>query len=146
MNLLLIELNITIDTNLTTTDFLDVTLDLFTGKYYPYRKPNDRPLYYVNSNSNHPSIMLKQLPKMVSLSSSSINEDEFNKRKPLYEKALKNSGFDKNLKFESIQMTPLQNRQRKVVWFNPPFIIKVKTNIGQVFLKFPQTIPLQENV
>ena len=28
-------LKITIDTNLTTTDFLDVTLDLFTGKYYP---------------------------------------------------------------------------------------------------------------
>ena len=27
-------LKITIDTNLTTTDFLDVTLDLFTGKYY----------------------------------------------------------------------------------------------------------------
>ena len=30
-----------IDTNLTSTDVLDVTLDLFTGKYFPYRKPND---------------------------------------------------------------------------------------------------------
>ena len=28
-------LKITIDINLTNTDLLDVTLDLFTGKYYP---------------------------------------------------------------------------------------------------------------
>ena len=47
-------LKIAIDTYLTTTDFLDVTLDLFTGKYFPYRKPNDNPLY-VNAHSNHPT-------------------------------------------------------------------------------------------
>ena len=40
-------LNITIDSNLTTTDFLDVTLDLFLGKYSPYRKPNDCPLFVI---------------------------------------------------------------------------------------------------
>ena len=34
-------LKITIDTNLATTYFLDVTMDPNTGKYYPYRKPND---------------------------------------------------------------------------------------------------------
>ena len=34
MNVLLIGLNVTIYTNLTTTSFLDVTLDLFTEKYY----------------------------------------------------------------------------------------------------------------
>ena len=92
-------LKITIDTNLTTTDFLDVTLDLCTGKYYPYRKPNDRPLY-VNANSNHPPTILKQLPTMVNtrLSLLSINEDEFDKAKPLYENALKSSGFNKCLK------------------------------------------------
>ena len=71
-------LKITINKNLTTTDFLDVTLDLFIGKYFPYRKPNDSPLY-VNDNSNHPPNILDQLPKMVNigLSSLSINEDEF---------------------------------------------------------------------
>ena len=71
-------LKITINKNLTTTEFLDVTLDLFTGKYFPYRKPNDRPLY-VNDNSNHPPNILDQLPKMVNigLSSLSINEEEF---------------------------------------------------------------------
>ena len=83
-------LKITIDTNLTTTDFLDVTLDLCTGKYYPYRKPKDRPLD-VNANSNHPPTILKQLSTMVNkrLSLLSINEDEFDKAKPLYENALK---------------------------------------------------------
>ena len=65
----------------------------------------------------------------------SINEDELNKAKPLYEKALKSSSFNKNLKFESIQEKPSQNRKRKVVWFNPPYNAEVKTNIGQVFLK-----------
>ena len=48
------------------------------------------------------------------LSSLSINEDEFNKAKPLSENSLKGSGFNKNLKFESTQETP----SRKEVWFN----------------------------
>ena len=34
-------------------DFLDVTLDLTQGKFMPYRKPNDQPLY-VHRDSNHP--------------------------------------------------------------------------------------------
>ena len=57
-------LKITIDTN-STTDFLDdVTLNLFIGKYYPYQKPKDCPLY-VNANPNHPLTILKQLPQTV---------------------------------------------------------------------------------
>ena len=71
----------------------------------------------------------------IGLLSLSINEDEFNKAKPLYEKALKSSGFNKNLKCESIHTKPSQNRKRKVVWFNPLYNAEVKTNIGKVFLK-----------
>ena len=129
-------LKITIDTNLTTTDFLDVTLDLNTGKYYPYRKPNDRPLY-VNTDSNHPPTILKQLPKMINsrLSSLSVNEEEFNKAKPLYETALISSGFNESLKFENVQSKQPRNRLRKVIWFNPPYNVEVKTNIGKIFLK-----------
>ena len=69
------------------------------------------------------------------LSSLSINQDEFNKAKPLYEKALKNSGFKKNIKFESIQEKPSRNRKKKVVWLHPPYNAEVKTNISKVFLK-----------
>ena len=46
-------LDITVETNLKITDFLDITLNLSTGKFYPYRKPNDMPLY-VDVNSNPP--------------------------------------------------------------------------------------------
>ena len=36
-------LSITRETNLIETDFLDVTFNLHTGKYFPYRKPNNDP-------------------------------------------------------------------------------------------------------
>ena len=45
-------LNIIIETNLVDTDFLDVTFNLVTEKYLPYRKPNSNPLY-INAKSNH---------------------------------------------------------------------------------------------
>ena len=38
-------LGITIDTNLIETDFLDVAFNLTSGKFFPYRKPNNMPLY-----------------------------------------------------------------------------------------------------
>ena len=124
------------DKNLTTADFLNVTLDVFTGKYFPYRKPNYSPLY-ANVNSNHPPNIFEQLPTMLNirLSSLSINEDESNKAKPLYGKALKSSGFNKNLKFESIHTKLSRNTKRKVVWFNPPYNAEGKTNISKDFLK-----------
>ena len=47
------------------TDFLDINLELDNDKFYPYRKPNDTPLY-VHRESNHPLNILKQLLKMTS--------------------------------------------------------------------------------
>ena len=83
-------LKITIEANLTTTDFLDVTLDLNSGKYSPYRKPNDKPIY-VNIKSNHPPTILKQIPSMIStrISKLSCDKDEFLKSKPFYDNILK---------------------------------------------------------
>ena len=46
-------LNITIQTNLKIVNFLDVTFNFNNATYYPYRKPNDNPLY-INVESNHP--------------------------------------------------------------------------------------------
>ena len=71
----------------------------------------------------------------ICLSSLYINEDEFNKAKPLYEETLNSSRFNRNLKFENIKTKPLRNRKRKVVWFNPIYNAEVQTNIGKVFLK-----------
>ena len=49
--------------NLIETDFLDVSFNLNTGKYFPFKKPNNAPLY-IHSKSNHPPSIIKQLPSM----------------------------------------------------------------------------------
>ena len=129
-------LNIIIETNLVDTDFLDVTFNLETEKYLPYRKPNSDPLY-INAKSNHPPTIVKDLPKMINkrLSDLSCNKDEFKKAKPLYENALKGSGYKAEMKYEISENINNKNRHRKIIWFNPPFSQSVKTNIGKIFLK-----------
>ena len=57
-------LSITIETNLIETDLLDVTFNLLTGKYFPFRKVNNKPLY-INAKSNHPLTIKQELPKMI---------------------------------------------------------------------------------
>ena len=39
------------------------------------------------------------------------------------------------MKFEAPVENTRQNRNKKVIWFNPSFSLNVKTNIGKVFLK-----------
>ena len=43
---------------------MDVTFDLRTDKYYPYRKDNNQ-LLYINKQSNHPPTIIKQISSMV---------------------------------------------------------------------------------
>ena len=57
-------LKITAEANLHVVNFLDVTFDLNNGKFKPYRKPNDDPLY-INRHSNHPPSIIKQLPTSI---------------------------------------------------------------------------------
>ena len=47
------DLRITLEDPAKQVNFLDVTLDLASGTFWPYRKPNDTPLY-VNTMSSHP--------------------------------------------------------------------------------------------
>ena len=127
---------ITIEINLKITDFLDIYLDLENDKFFPYRKPNDTPLY-VHRESNHPLNILKQLPKMTSerLSNLSCNEDEFKKASVDYQNVLKNSGFRDKMTYTRPNRTHKRQRNRKVIWYNPPFDLQVKTNIGKTFLQ-----------
>ena len=53
-------LSVTVETHLHLTDFLDVTFDLKNDKFYPYRKPNDTPLY-INTKSNNHELLVKHL-------------------------------------------------------------------------------------
>ena len=43
-------------------NFIDVTLDLTTGKYNSYDKPGNVPIY-INVESNHPPNFIKNLPE-----------------------------------------------------------------------------------
>ena len=64
-------LNITVECNLAITNFLDVTFDLKSGTYYPYRKQNNE-ILYINKQSNHPPSIIKQIPSMISKQVSDI--------------------------------------------------------------------------
>ena len=80
-------------TNLHMVDFLDVTFNLLDGTYKPYKKPNGQ-LLYVNTSSNHPPQIIKQLLTSISnrLSNNSSNKQVFDMSKSEYEKALRESG------------------------------------------------------
>ena len=128
-------LSITVECNLQITDFLDVTFDLRTDKYYPYRKDNNQ-LLYINKQSNHPPTIIKQIPSMVSrrISDISCNKEYFDKAAPACNNALKFSGFNENIQFMSTP-PPRRNRNRKIIWFNPPYSANVKTIISRMFLR-----------
>ena len=130
-------LNITVEANMKSVNFLDVNLNLENGTYKPFMKPNDKPTY-VHAQSNHPPSILRNIPKSVNrrLSSISSNETIFNEASKPYQEALNSSGYNFELKFLPPSQTggSKQRRQRKITWFNPPFSQSVKTNIGEKFL------------
>ena len=69
------DLNITSETNLKIVNFLDVTLNLSTGKCQPYNKPDNDPLY-IDFNSNHPPNITKNLPDSISKRINKLSSDE----------------------------------------------------------------------
>ena len=114
-------LRVTVEILLKQADFLDVTLDLPTGKLWPYRKPNNDPLY-INAKSKHPSTVVKHLPAAISsrLASISCNTEEFHRAKPIYEEALRKSGFNGDMKYVDKQSEQRKIHKRNITWFNPP--------------------------
>ena len=112
------DLKITVEANTTKVNFLDVTLDLQSGKYYPYTKEGNVPLY-VHRKSNHPPSILKNIPESINKRLSEISSDKecFDNAKGVYQEALNKSGYHFNLSFNA---TPNQthrtrkNRQRNI--------------------------------
>ena len=87
------DLKITVEANTTIVNFLDVTLDLKSGKCYPYTKEGNIPLY-VHKNSNHPPSILKNIPKFINRRLSEISSDKecFDNAKHVSQEALNKSG------------------------------------------------------
>ena len=147
------DLKITVEANLSKVNFLDVTLDLKNGKHSPYTKEGNTPLY-VHKQSNHPPSILRNIPESINrrLSEISSDKDCFDNAKDPYQDALNKSGYKYNLSFKtSTPDTPRtnKNRQRNILWFNPPYSQNVETKVGKCFLHlidqhFPKSNPLHK--
>ena len=145
-------IDITISANLKIVDFLDLTLDLNTGTYKTFNKPNNTPLY-VHNQSSHPPGAKENIPLAINkrLSSNSSNEELFKESSPIFQQALKNSDYSHELKFEQIntRVKSKTSRKRNVIYFNPPWADNVKTRVGEKILNlvkssFPSSNPLHK--
>ena len=142
------DLSITSQTNITSTNFLDITLNLTTESYKPYRKPNDQPLY-IDKYSNHPRHIIKTLPNTISkrISELSSTKKDFEEAAPIYIEAMKQAKHDCQIKYakENQQTSKQKNRKRNIIWYNPPFNNQVSTNIGKEFFKLLRKYFPKEN-
>ena len=68
------------------------------------------------------------------ISDISCSKEYFDKAAPRYHNVLKTSGFNENIEFTSTP-PPRRNHNRKTIWFNPPYSVNVKTNVGKIFLR-----------
>ena len=144
-------LKITVEANTTKVNFLDVTLDLRSEKFYPYMKEGNIPLY-VHKESNHPPSILKNIPKSINkrLSEISSDKESFDSAKGVYQEALNKSGYHYNLSFTlSQEPRPQNSRRRNILWFNLPYSKSVATNVGKCFLllidkHFPKSSPIHK--
>ena len=98
---------------------------------------------YIDINFNHPRSIKKEIPKSIrkEISKLSSNEEIFNNNIRTNSDALKRCGFEEKPVF--IPETPSEPHakerrkcRRKIICFNPPCSMNVKTNIGKVFLNF----------
>ena len=91
-------MSVEIECNLKTVNYLDITLDLNTSTYKPYRKSNDE-ILYIHAKSNHPANIRKQPPISVKtrLSNLSRNSEIFHEASKYYQNTLNQSGCDYKL-------------------------------------------------
>ena len=68
------------------------------------------------------------------LSTNSSNEEIFNAAAGIYQDALDRSGYSHKLTYKPKKAKKEKRRQRKILWWNPPYNASVSTNVGQMFL------------
>ena len=132
----------------TSVDYLDIRLHA-NKSHEVYHKPNSN-TNYVHSQSNHPKNILKNMSANTEQRISKLCSSEvlFNKHVDYYSSILKNSGHRSDLKYEKKprKLQPGRTRTRKMVWYNPPFCLSVKTKIGKRFFEilndhWPEPVP-----
>ena len=107
---------------------------------------------YANKVANPPHVT-KNIPLAVNqrISSNSSNKELFDETVAPFQQALKNSGYDHKLSFETPKTNSKnkRNKKRKMIYFNPPFSSGVKSQVGAQILKlvdscFSKTNPLHK--
>jgi hypothetical protein len=85
------------------------------------------------------------------LNSISANKEVFEAAAPEYQRALDRSGYEYQLSYKppTVFPTKKKNRKRNTTWFNPPYSMNVKSNVGKEFLNlvdtaFPPGNPLRK--
>ena len=134
-------ISLEIEYNLKTVNYLDITLDLNSGTYKPYRKLNDE-TFYIYAKSNHPANILKQLPTSIitRLYNLPSNPEVFHEASKYYQNVLNQSGYEYKLQCKSPnnenenKSKSSKNRKRNIVWFIPPFLKNISNNICKYFL------------
>ena len=89
---------------------------------------------------NHQPSILRQIPLSIKsrLSKHSSNGKIFKESTQIYQKALKNSGYNHQLTYQKSinnKNKDTKRRKRKIIWFNPPYSKNVSTKVGNQFLK-----------
>ena len=120
------------ESNLRTGYSLDVTLNLNNSSFKPYHNPDDI-IQYINKESNHPPSIIKHLAASIEkrLSNNSFDEKIFKGAAIYYVDTLNKAGYINKLVYHtpsaSNQENKNKNRQRNVIWFNPPYNKSVTT-------------------
>ena len=69
------------------------------------------------------------------ISGRSCNQSEFNRAAQDYNGALEKSGYKERLIYTANPKERRRTRKRDIIWFNPPFNLGVKSNIGKEFFR-----------
>lgn len=116
-------LKIIITTNLKIAIFLEVILDICTGRYMK--------IY------DYPRNIIKALSDRISKRISNISPHKvmFDNATPFYNYGLPTRGYKKSSTYQKTQQPSNRVGQRKIMSFNPPYNVNVGRNIRKAFLK-----------
>ena len=119
-------------------EFPRFTMNLENSTYLPYLKDNNK-IIHVNTESNHPPSIIKQLPKSIELRLSQLlaNEEMFKNSVMPYNEALRKAGYKHQMRYQQNirqNTTTNKNWKRNIIWFNPPYSANDVAKAGKHFL------------
>ena len=122
----------TIEINFIDTVFLDVTFNLATEEYFPFR---NTPLY-IKALSNHPPAIIKQLPKMINKRILYLFYNMNSSTKSVYEQHKRIADILHQYLLIIAILKIVQEMETGRIWFNPPYSQNGKKSFFIKFVKF----------